>query len=192
MAASFSFPGDTDCSIQPERSTHYGVPVINAPVTVKAQTGGGTSTLPSYDAQTFRYGEPRVPVIWVSTRSAVFTATVGGISRGIRWLCPPEPGDRQGGVEVVAFSRKPRSGPRLVHHNLWTYLADATQVFSTDYLPVSLSAVSVSFDGGGFSLPGRLYFVSPGQVNVQVPWSFRGTRRLHEGQLYGQRLLFAK
>ena len=47
-------------------------------------------------------------------------------------------------------------------------------MFSTDYLPVSLSAVSVSFDGGGLSLPGSLYFVSPGQINVQVPWEFQG------------------
>ena len=28
--------------------------------------------------------------------------------------------------------------------------------------------------GGGLSLPGHLYFVSPGQINVQVPWEFQG------------------
>src|ERR1039458_6499204 len=55
-----------------------------------------------------------------------------------------------------------------------TDLSDATQVYSTSYLPVSLSTVSVSFDGGGLSLPGHLHFVSPGQINVQIPWEFQG------------------
>jgi uncharacterized protein (TIGR03437 family) len=32
----------------------------------------------------------------------------------------------------------------------------------------------VSFDGGGLSLPGHLHFVSPGQINVQIPWEFQG------------------
>jgi uncharacterized protein (TIGR03437 family) len=32
----------------------------------------------------------------------------------------------------------------------------------------------VSFDGGGLSLPGHIHFVSPGQVNVQIPWEFQG------------------
>ena len=32
---------------------------------------------------------------------------------------------------------------------------------STASLPLSLSAVSVSFDDGGISLPGHLHFVSP-------------------------------
>jgi uncharacterized protein (TIGR03437 family) len=55
-----------------------------------------------------------------------------------------------------------------------TDLADTLQVESTASLPVSLSQVSVSFDGGGKSLPGHLHFVSPGQVNVQIPWEFQG------------------
>src|ERR1039457_2036386 len=55
-----------------------------------------------------------------------------------------------------------------------TSLSDTIQVFSTPYLPVSLSTVSVSFDGGGLSLPGHLHFVSPGQINVQIPWEFQG------------------
>ena len=33
----------------------------------------------------------------------------------------------------------------------------------------SLASVAVSFDGGGLSLPGHLHFVSPGQINVQIP-----------------------
>lgn len=55
-------------------------------------------------------------------------------------------------------------------------LSEATRVFSTSYLPVSLAGVSVSFDApqAGLSLPGHLHFVSPGQINVQVPWELQG------------------
>jgi uncharacterized protein (TIGR03437 family) len=55
-------------------------------------------------------------------------------------------------------------------------LSDAFRVFSTPYLPLSLAGVSVSFDvpGRNVSLPGRLHFVSEGQINVQVPWELQG------------------
>jgi uncharacterized protein (TIGR03437 family) len=60
-----------------------------------------------------------------------------------------------------------------------TALADATQVEPTASLPYALSTVSVSFDAGNgdgtyLSVPGRIHFVTPGQVNVQVPWEFQG------------------
>ena len=58
-----------------------------------------------------------------------------------------------------------------------TNLATATQAASTLSLPVVLSTVSVSFDGGGLSLPGHLHFVSPKQINVQIPWEFKANRR---------------
>jgi uncharacterized protein (TIGR03437 family) len=42
---------------------------------------------------------------------------------------------------------------------------------------VALAGVSVSFDApNGMSLPGRVYSVSPGQVNVQTPWELAGQR----------------
>ncbi len=55
-------------------------------------------------------------------------------------------------------------------------LSEAFRVFSTPYLPLSLAGVSVSFDVADrkLSLPGRLHFVSEGQINVQVPWELRG------------------
>ncbi len=58
-------------------------------------------------------------------------------------------------------------------------LSDSTRVFpGSPYkeLPPSLAGVSVSFDvpARNISLPGRIYFVSSGQVNVQVPWELEG------------------
>jgi uncharacterized protein (TIGR03437 family) len=55
-------------------------------------------------------------------------------------------------------------------------LSDAVHQFPTLYLPYSLSAVSVSFYAGDGSSdwPGRLWYVSPGQINVQIPWELEG------------------
>src|ERR1019366_7700871 len=43
-------------------------------------------------------------------------------------------------------------------------------------LPLTLDGVTVSFDvpSSKISVPGHLTFVSPGQVNVQVPWELQG------------------
>ena len=55
-------------------------------------------------------------------------------------------------------------------------LADTTLIYSTTYLPLSLARVSVGFDvpNRALSYPGRIHFVSPGQINVQVPWELAG------------------
>jgi uncharacterized protein (TIGR03437 family) len=39
---------------------------------------------------------------------------------------------------------------------------------------VALAGVSVSFDAPGLSIPGHLHYVSPGQINVQIPWELQG------------------
>lgn len=55
-------------------------------------------------------------------------------------------------------------------------LSEVTHSYSTNYLPVSLSNVSVSFDAPAqrISAPGHLSYVSDGQINVQIPWEFQG------------------
>jgi uncharacterized protein (TIGR03437 family) len=57
-----------------------------------------------------------------------------------------------------------------------TGLSDTTDVFTTPYLPLAIDNVSVSFDvtSAGISLPGLISYVSPGQVNLQVPWELQG------------------
>ncbi|MDQ6675941.1 MAG: hypothetical protein M3Z09_01440 [Acidobacteriota bacterium] len=57
-----------------------------------------------------------------------------------------------------------------------TGLSDSSSVATTAALPLALDSVSVSFDvpSANLSAPGYLYYVSPGQVNVQVPWELAG------------------
>jgi uncharacterized protein (TIGR03437 family) len=55
-------------------------------------------------------------------------------------------------------------------------LSDATDSSSTARLPMAIDFVIVSFDvpSAGISVPGHLTYVSPSQVNVQVPWELAG------------------
>ena len=47
---------------------------------------------------------------------------------------------------------------------------------TTSPLPLSIDGVNVSFDvpSARLSYPGRLVYVSPSQINVQVPWELQG------------------
>ena len=53
---------------------------------------------------------------------------------------------------------------------------DVTRAGVTQSLPLSLAGASVSFDvpNRSLSYPGRLHFVSSGQINVQIPWELAG------------------
>ena len=55
-------------------------------------------------------------------------------------------------------------------------LTPSTAAATAVRLPLTLANMTVSFDvpSAGLSLPGRLTYAGPGQVNVQVPWELRG------------------
>jgi len=55
-------------------------------------------------------------------------------------------------------------------------LSDDTASSTTARLPLAIDFVIVSFDvpSAGISVPGHLAYVSPSQVNVQVPWELEG------------------
>ena len=167
-------PGDLGWAIQPRAIDAYGVPVIGTPVTFSVASGGGA--IGSGDTQTFRYGIATAFVnLGTQLGLQTFNATIGGVTTEFDAYARAYPVISSGGVvDGAAFQGNRGLAPGSYITIQGTSLADATQVFSTGYLPVSLSAVSVSFDGGGLSLPGHLYFVSPGQINVQIPWEFQG------------------
>jgi minor extracellular serine protease Vpr len=167
-------PNDTNWPIQPRAIDQYGVPVIGQSVLFSAGPGGGSVV--TADTTTFRYGVATGTVnLGPQLGTQVFNATIGGLVTEFDGYARPLPAINTGGVmDGASFSTSRGLAPGSYITIKGTALADATQVFSTGYLPVSLSAVSVSFDGGGKSLPGHLHFVSPGQINVQVPWEFQG------------------
>jgi|SRR5271157_189498 len=152
----------------------YGVPVAG-PVQFKAVSGGGEIE-PGADAQTFRYGVAGALVdLGTQPGPQIFDGIAGGLTVEFDGYARPFPAIAANGVmDAANFHTDFGLAPGSYITIKGTSLSDTTQVYSTSYLPVSLSTVSVSFDGGGLSLPGHLHFVSPGQINVQVPWELQG------------------
>lgn len=152
----------------------FGVPVVGTPLLFRVVSGGAKIT--AGDTQSFRLGNAAAIVTLGPTQGdQIFNATVGsltvefdGYARVYPSIAPNRVVDAATGV--VGQGLAPGSYISIYG----AALADATQVESTAELPVALSDVSVNFDGGGLSLPGRIHFVSPGQINVQVPWEFAG------------------
>jgi uncharacterized protein (TIGR03437 family) len=83
-----------------------------------------------------------------------------------------------GAVNAASFQIGPGVAPGSYITLFGSGLSDIEQAAKTAILPLSIGSASVSFDvpSAGLSLPGRVYFVSPGQVNVQVPWELRGQK----------------
>jgi minor extracellular serine protease Vpr len=85
--------------------------------------------------------------------------------------------NNNGIVNAASFELGPGLAPGSYMTIFGAGLSEASRTFSTPYLPLSLSGVSVSFDdtSRGISVPGRLHFVRDNQVNVQIPWELAGS-----------------
>ncbi|MBZ5619542.1 MAG: S8 family serine peptidase [Acidobacteriia bacterium] len=165
---------DTDWELDLRVVDQFGVPVLGTPVIFGVVQGGGKVT--GGDNQSFALGNAAAFVnLGPNQGDQIFTATVGGLTvqfNGFARVYPVITPNRV--VDAASFQVGQGLAPGSYITIFGTALADATQVESTSSLPVALSDVSVSFDGGGLSLPGHIHFVSPGQINVQIPWEFQG------------------
>lgn len=154
----------------------YGAPVANVPVRFRATVGGGY--VEAADPATDIYGIAAARVVLGPLLGEQqFVAEAGGLTvpfDGWARLRPTIFTD--GVVNAASFTRGAPVAPGSYIAIFGRGLADTIRVFSTPYLPLALAGVSVSFDAPqrNLSLPGRLHFVSPEQVNVQVPWELQG------------------
>lgn len=147
----------------------YGVPVPNLPVTFSVVSGGGT--LSNSDTKTSIYGfAGSNDTLGTTPGINVFEATAGGFSTGFAILASEQPTiSPEGAVNAANFVNQPVA-PGSYIALFGSNFAPGTSVFSTPYLPLSIDDVSVSFDTPAVSAPGRLFYISPTQVVVQVPW----------------------
>ena len=111
------------------------------------------------------------------TSTVNVTARAAGASNQFSGTIRAQPTISAGGV-VDAGSFKtpiaPGSYISIFGNNLSEYTDQVTYAPYT--LPLAIDGVTVSFDvpSAKLSLPGYLTYVSPGQVNVQVPWELQG------------------
>ena len=166
--------GDQNWTLAFKLTDRYGVPVAGQGISFNVVSGGGS--IGSGDSQTDKLGIAAASVNLGSTAGdQVFSAQAGGQTVQFFGYARPLPAITTNGV-VNAASNQAGQGlaPGSYITIYGTALSDATQGLSTTSLPLSLSNVSVSFDAPNLSVPGRLSFVSPGQVNVQIPWELQG------------------
>jgi uncharacterized protein (TIGR03437 family) len=157
----------------------YGVPIRYEPEYFTVSQGGGSIALGEAQGQTALYGLAGAVVnLGNQPGDQTFTATSGGLTYTFDGYATPYPSITAGGVvDGVSFTLGQGLAPGSYISIFGSALADCNEVYSAMpivYLPVSLAGVFVSFTDGEVSAPGHIRFVSPTQINVQIPWEFQG------------------
>ena len=170
----------------------YGAPVANLPVGWSVTKGNGSVLQGANytDTATDVNGVAGASVVLGSTPGPQeFTATVNGMSMPFDGNARAVPAIGSGGiVDAASFVANRAVAPGSWISIFGTNLSDVTDIAYSNCpqcspvnqpLPLGLggeelSAVAFSFDAGSISVPGRFSFVSPSQLNVQVPWELAG------------------
>jgi uncharacterized protein (TIGR03437 family) len=154
----------------------YGLPVPNLPVSFGVTKGGGEILAP--DPATNQYGIATAQAITGATQSLnVFTGIAAGMTVQFTDTGVPQPTIAPYGVvNAASFQAGPGIAPGSYVSIFGSNLSTANIGETTPNLPVSLQGVSVSFDvpEANLSLPGHLIYVTPQQINLQVPWELQG------------------
>ncbi len=156
----------------------YGVPVTNLPVSFTIGTAG-QGTVSNADRHTDSFGIaganltlPAAPCM--GTCSVTVNATAGSLHTSFTDNARAVPTIAPNGVVDAASFKNGGIVPGSYITLFGSGLADSTRTNSLSFLPLALNTVFVSFDSGTNSYPARMYYVSPTQVNVQVPWELAG------------------
>lgn len=171
----------------------YGAGVSGWPITWATTLGDGLVD-PNYsDSSTDQNGiagavvdlgsSPGPQEFTASVYSTPLTMPVDGYARSVPVI---EPG---GIVDGASFTAGKAVAPGSWISVFGNYMTDTTQGHNgTDLafaycsscnvvnqpLPMGIDGTAFSFDTATQSLPGRLNFVSPTQLNIQVPWELQG------------------
>jgi uncharacterized protein (TIGR03437 family) len=145
----------------------------------------------SVTCNTDNYGVAYVDVLLGSTpnSSVTVTARASGYSQDFSGAIRAQSTISAGGVVDAAAGKSPIApgsyvsiyGSNLCEPAVCVVLPVSNPIgdsvtYAPYALPLTIDGVTVSFDvpSAKISVPGHLTFVSPGQVNVQVPWELQG------------------
>ena len=158
----------------------YGLAAACQSVRFTATSGGGRVT--GSDKATEPYGLAGASITLGPVPGPnVFTASACGLSTTFTVTSTLQPAiTPSGAVNAANYTIGQGFAPGSYVTLFGSTFGTASQGFSTPYLPISIGGTSVSFDSLSLSLPGGLAFVSPGQLNVQIPWEMQNA--LQSGQ----------
>jgi uncharacterized protein (TIGR03437 family) len=154
----------------------YGLSVPNAAVRWATVLGGGeVLTGSAYtDTTTDANGLAGATVILgPSAGVQQFSATVSGMTMDFTGNARIAPAVNSGGiVDAASFTAGRAVAPGSIISIFGKNLADANGSATQFPLPMGINNVAFSFDvpSAGISVPGRFHYVSPSQINLQVPW----------------------
>jgi minor extracellular serine protease Vpr len=155
-----------------ELTDQFGLPIAGVPVTFTA-TGG---TLRNADLKTNAYGIASAgAVLGAQPGKYDFNVTGLGLSWDFLGMALPRPNIAQI-VDAATFAQGKPVAPGSYVSIFGSALSAVTDSTPTATLPLALDSVLLSFDvpSANISVPGHLIYVSPGQVNAQVPWELQG------------------
>ena len=171
-----AYPGYEYNGILVKVVDQYGVPISGAPIRGSVIQGNGTITFA--DATTdflgiaeasFRAGSS------IGTQVVRFTS--GNLYADFSANVFQLPAIATNGIVDAASNTASDGFAAGQYISIFgSTLAPALKSFSGSELALALSRVSVSFDEPSqrVSAPGRIQFVSPNQINVQIPWECQG------------------
>jgi uncharacterized protein (TIGR03437 family) len=154
----------------------YGASVSNAPVQWSAVAGGGRVLSGSEytDTATDSNGVAFSTVVLGSNPGAQeFSATVAGLPVYFTGNARIAPAINAGGIlDGASFTPGRAVAPGSIISIFGTHLSDAIASALQFPLPLGIDGVAFSFDipSAGISLPAHFHYVSPTQINLQVPW----------------------
>ncbi len=159
----------------------FGVGVPNLPVTWVIENGGSiTDESTATDSEGFAGANFTLG----STANAVynFDANVAGVTQNFSIYAVAQPSISAGGVvSAASFQLGQGIAPGSLVAVFGSGLSGDSVAASYVPLPISINSpdttglpTSVGIDGAGVSVPAPLLYISPLQVNIQVPWELAG------------------
>ena len=149
-----------------------GLPVSGVPVTWSAGSG---ATLTNAAAVTDSFGVAEaLPILGPQPGSYSYQVTAGGMSHTFTGFARAQP--IISSIIDAASSAARRLCARVLHRHPGIRPERLHRRSPAAPHPLAIDLVSVSFDvpSAHISVPGHLIYVSPTQINVQVPWELQG------------------
>jgi minor extracellular serine protease Vpr len=150
-----------------------GLPVTSSHATFSTSSG---ARIVAQDTATDNYGIGAAEV-FLGPSPGVFTTTATAGGQQFVFTASTRPAPAISSISNAASANPGTAvAPGSYISIFGSGLSDDTDSSTTARLPMAIDYAIVSFDvpSAGISVPGHLTYVSPSQVNVQVPWELEG------------------